>query len=427
LFLFLNESNIKSIKENKTQNNAAAVLAMPMMYSLNIYRIEQLPLPSCMVRTHKHVRSMYTIGIFGLVLMSLLAAIIFAQENQELWLTKTLRVEFQDSHLKSYSGCYNIDEDAMGRRNVYKISGESTDDTAKFGYCKADRRWYLFTGSGKNACDANENKLAHSSKTDTFDISSSYGESWSSVSGTPLDLYFIELDKTLDDICESWDDGTCDPIFNTIDFRYDGGVSLSTLSYFWFLIFTKWLTFCFFMLLLNIITILLKKDCCSATCTESACGIDDITEAFGVVSNGDGFPYCMDPFMRPLTLTISAVISSREYELKTWSSDDVLNKKYADVNDVLDNIDEFVLDYKNTTGNEDIEVNDMIEYFSEDPVMPPLLLDCDGKNVLSININKSMTNGSQTVWVQDGAECILIIKNSTSTYFSENKENDPIW
>ena len=135
----------------------------------------------------------------------------------------------------------------------------------------------------------------------------------------------------------------------------------------------------------------------------------------------------MDPFMRPLTLTISAVISSREYELKTWSSDDVLNKKYADVNDVLDNIDEFVLDYKNTTGNEDIEVNDMIEYFSEDPVMPPLLLDCDGKNVLSININKSMTNGSQTVWVQDGAECTLIIKNSTSTYFSENKENDPIW
>jgi hypothetical protein len=89
---------------------------------------------------------MYTIGFFGIVLMSLMGAIIYAQESEELWLTKTLRVEFQDStNLGSYSGCYDIDEDAIGRlegnkRNVYRISGGSTRNAAKFGYCKADRR-----------------------------------------------------------------------------------------------------------------------------------------------------------------------------------------------------------------------------------------------------------------------------------------------
>ena len=38
-------------------------------------------------------------------------------------------------------------------------------------------------------CLVGEAKLAQSVKTQSFDISTSYGETWTSVSGSPLDLY----------------------------------------------------------------------------------------------------------------------------------------------------------------------------------------------------------------------------------------------
>ena len=38
-------------------------------------------------------------------------------------------------------------------------------------------------------CLAGEAKLAQSVKTQSFDISTSYGDTWTSVSGSPLDLY----------------------------------------------------------------------------------------------------------------------------------------------------------------------------------------------------------------------------------------------
>ena len=39
--------------------------------------------------------------------------------------------------------------------------------------------------------------------------------------------YFIDLnDKTLADQCDSFENGICDDDFNSIDFRYDGGVSI---------------------------------------------------------------------------------------------------------------------------------------------------------------------------------------------------------
>ena len=124
--------------------------------------------------------------------------------------------------------------------------------------------------------------------------------------------------------------------------------------------------------------------------------------------------------MRPLTIYIDDIVNSRHHQHRTWglgSGVVVLDKKYADVDTILDNIDEFALDYKNATG---MEAKQWIEFLSEDPVMPPLLLDCDGKNVLSINVNKSMTNRSETVSVNDRAKCMLTIKNTTTNY-------EPIW
>ena len=62
-------------------------------------------------------------------------------------------------------------------------------DNVKFGYCKEEHRWFLFKGDTMDACEAEENKLAYSSKIVEFDMSISFGETWSSVSGSPLDLY----------------------------------------------------------------------------------------------------------------------------------------------------------------------------------------------------------------------------------------------
>ena len=39
--------------------------------------------------------------------------------------------------------------------------------------------------------------------------------------------YFVDLNKkNVGDQCDSFENGICDPGFNSMDFRYDGGVSL---------------------------------------------------------------------------------------------------------------------------------------------------------------------------------------------------------
>ena len=128
--------------------------------------------------------------------------------------------------------------------------------------------------------------------------------------------------------------------------------------------------------------------------------------------------------MRPLTISLDDFISSRHQEYvnyRPWFGFDVLDKKYTDADTILDNIDEFVLNYKNATGNGDKQTNNFIEYLTKDPMIPPLLLDCDGKNVLSINVNKSMTNRSETVLVNDRAKCMLTIKSKNTV------RAGPIW
>lgn len=55
--------------------------------------------------------------------------------------------------------------------------------------------------------------------------------------------------------------------------------------------------------------------------------------------------------------------------------------------------------------------SDPYVYFLSDTTDPKLLLDCDGNNVLSINISPNMINASETVMVNDGAICTLTIRN----------------
>ena len=52
-------------------------------------------------------------------------------------------------------------------------------------------------------------------------------------------------------------------------------------------------------------------------------------------------------------------------------------------------------------------------------------LDCDLKTVLSLHVNESMVNGSETVMVNDGANCTLEVWNVQSHI--DSAEDDPIW
>ena len=47
----------------------------------------------------------------------------------------------------------------------------------------------MYEGNMTDPCLAGETKLAQSTKTQSFDISTSYGDTWTSVSGSSLDLY----------------------------------------------------------------------------------------------------------------------------------------------------------------------------------------------------------------------------------------------
>ena len=48
-----------------------------------------------------------------------------------------------------------------------------------------------------------------------------------------------------------------------------------------------------------------------------------------------------------------------------------------------------------------------------DPITTVLSLYCDQKNVLSIDMDKSMEDNSETVMIKDGAERTLEIENTT--------------
>ena len=53
-------------------------------------------------------------------------------------------------------------------------------------------------------------------------------------------------------------------------------------------------------------------------------------------------------------------------------------------------------------------------YKTQDPRPPLMILECDGTNVMMINISPQMINQSETVEVADGADCSIMVRNITS-------------
>jgi len=217
--------------------------------------------------------------------------IVVGQEKETTWTTEILRVQFGESTgLEEYSGCYKTLGKEHDRRMMYYRHGKN-DNTTWLAYCKTDRRQWVFFNykdelNQTNPCDATTNEVAHSYKTNTFDISTSFELQWFSSYNTPLDgMFFIrnvEDDPDIEQNCQNFlNDGECDSRFNNHYYNYDGG------------------------------------DCCAATCTKANCE-ESLTEAFEIsVIGGDakGFPNCKDESMVNLITTLHSI----EYRVPDWA------------------------------------------------------------------------------------------------------------
>jgi len=334
--------------------------------------IESRPIPYCVYRKNQHVRYIATVMPITLSLLITVFAVIYCQENSEFWVTNIVRVQFQESTgLRDYSGCYEIDQNVINNKRRNYNGYEHNPKKGVIGYCKDERHWILYkdnigTGTGTDPCLVpREDKLANSATTDTFDVSTSFDELWYSASGTPLDLYFFDNEEEGSETelnCNSFlNNGRCDLFFNVLNYQYDGG------------------------------------DCCASTCSQSNCGANGLTKAFGENNTGNGFPHCVDPTMVNLTIHLNTITSSR-------------NKKVLSVTDVQ------VEEYYREKG---------IAFWSEIPVTPLFIVDCDGVNVMAIYVDSGMENKSETLMVEDGSICQISVSNTTS--FDAKWDNDPIW
>mmetsp|Transcript_63806 Transcript_63806/g.71312 ORF Transcript_63806/g.71312 Transcript_63806/m.71312 type:complete len:1086 (-) Transcript_63806:338-3595(-) len=324
-------------------------------------RIEEAPLPPCLIQKYKHKRYRLIVIPLAILLLSAVSGVAFYQNISSAWRTQSLRVQFDEgTGLGSYSGCYHLDVDEKGDATKVDDNGKrllyasdlQNEVQAKIGYCKehsssSNRKWLLFKGNGTSAClnDDNLDVLAKSQTIYDHDISSSFEVDWSSRTGTPLELYFFGEDEdNYDDIqCGSFlGDGVCNDLFNIPSYLFDEG------------------------------------DCCSSTCDGSfSCGIGEVTNAFEtIVTGGDGYPTCIDPTQDAITIRINSVYVAEESGFGGGDDDGFLG--------------------------------------DQPPRNPLLVLDCDGSNVLMITIVPAMENETETVMVGDGAECILSIKNVTS-------------
>ena len=313
-------------------------------------RLEDEPMPKCMIREYSNKRYLVTIIPIVLVILGSMVAMIISQANATIWRTTHVRVQFvNNADLEPYSGCYN----AFSHFNRRTLFEGFSDNSAKFGYCRSNKQWFLFDSEDGDPCNiTSEERIAQSASTVAYDISAAFGGSWFDTHGKAIDLFRLpDMPKECDSF---WNDGHCDPHFNTFDHAYDGG------------------------------------DCCASTCTKSNCGVGALESAFGSdVIYGDGFPTCFDPAMVPITIKIQDVFKGyRDYYTSSSSSLPTLR----------------------------VEDPSIIE--------PIMLLDCDDKNILTSNINENMIGKTETVMVEDGANCTIRINNSTSSTKGDEK---PIW
>jgi hypothetical protein len=329
-------------------------------------RIADAKLPACVYRKVKHVWYWVVMACTAVFLFALTMFVMVSQAKFDKWASTSLRVEFNDKEFGKYSGCYRIN--LRGAKYFKRHTYNHIHQNNSIGYCRDVRQWIIFDGidDSFDPCDAKGEAVdrAYSSKTDAFDISTSFDDTWKASSGTPLDLYFFYSTEEIGSYCDiALGDDICDMEFNVPGYQHDSG------------------------------------DCCAATCTKLNCGGGGLTSAFGNFDfSGDWFPHCNDPEMVPMTIHLNGIASSVDPEISEF--DPIWSDLYG-FNETL--------------------------WRARTPVDPLLILDCDGITVLIVYIDQTMVDNSETVMVKDGTNCKLLLRNTTSFNAPAPAFDDPIW
>jgi len=315
-----------------------------------VERIENCKLDGCMFRKAKHVFYWIVMFCCFVAAITAFAVVMFREKNIRMF-----RVEFEDEPgLQKYSGCYELDGILRPLQgNSYKYFDQNISH-ASIDYCDKEHRWILSKGKEAivDACTEIENgdALAFSSVVDSSALLQSFDGEWTSPSGAGLQMRFFSDENDLHcDIAKG--DGKCDSIFNIPKYGFDDG------------------------------------DCCAATCTGSACETRNVATVFGQANiSAAVFPDCKDPKMFPITIHLNDIASSHDPGRAVFHNSSVELHQHA--------AKEYAWKMYN-------------------PASTNIALECNGINVLSVNIEQSMENSSESVMVEDGADCTLAVTNSS--------------
>jgi hypothetical protein len=316
-------------------------------------RIEELPVPDCIFRKYQHVRYRFTVIPIAFILFVLFILMAIGQDSRAVWLTQTLRVQFKDdSALEPYSGCYNVSD--ISRKKNFKRKRVVYDG------------FEVNPGTAKfGYCEGTRKWYMHvSNETDACDIrredqlahsqiTYAYDIS-SSFEGTWYSPSGTPLELFFFENEDGLDDVMCG------SFLGDGicNRDFNTAEYEYD-----------------------QGDCCAATCKYASCGLGTMSTIFGTDDTiGDGFPECENPGMKPITILV----------------DDVY---------LPSNISVFTLEQESFMG---LLLDDDVP-----PRNPTLIVDCDGRNLLMTTISPRMEKKTETIMVSDGAECTMMVRNST--------------
>lgn len=333
--------------------------------------IKNKDLPVRVYRKTKHVIYWKVMGSIAVFFIAVFVLVVSAQRSTNIWITPTFRVQFEETLYKRFSGCFRIDGRSYDfNRFTYRGMSRNNNKTS-FGYCRDERFWKFWDNDKydtSDPCDENIDAIAHSIKTNDHDISTAFDFQWYfPVSNNQFKLFFFDSYNEDDLYCDlQLGDGICDTEFNRRGYNYDGG------------------------------------DCCSSTCDKPLCNKDGLTNVFGIANTaGDGYQECKNPDAHSIIIQINNMTSNR-HEPFTITPENL----FTDL-------------YRNET-----------KWRGETPVDPICDLVCNGKEVLSVFITKSMEKNSQIVKIEDGAKCTFTVRNETGTdmrIWEGLNWNDPIW
>ena len=172
-------------------------------FEKKVKEIEKIPLPNCLKPTKlPHVRHWQSVSFIAVILFSFYGLIVYSQNSKDTWTTQKFGFVSNEGVDASFDGCYEMDItstaslDELKRYKYNSLHYSAEQSTVQ--YCMDARRWFLFK-ENENVTDPckdtnSDDVIAKSSKTISFDTSSSFEEPWYSATNTPLESYFIEND-----------------------------------------------------------------------------------------------------------------------------------------------------------------------------------------------------------------------------------------